>query len=81
MASLRNLAIGILHAHSARNIAAAPQRPQRHPSPATPWHHKPVNQSFPPLPRPWPCYPAFLQFRDTVSIEVMGPLLTSKGCA
>jgi hypothetical protein len=29
MASLRNLAIGILHAHSARNIAAAPQRPQR----------------------------------------------------
>jgi hypothetical protein len=26
---------------------SAEMRPRRHPSPATAWHHKPVNQSFP----------------------------------
>jgi hypothetical protein len=28
---------------------AAPQRPRRHPGPATPRHHQPVNQTFPHL--------------------------------
>jgi predicted transposase YbfD/YdcC len=48
MASLRNLAIGILCAHGHRNLAAAlrPLRPRRHPGPATPGYHQPMN---PPL--------------------------------
>jgi predicted transposase YbfD/YdcC len=48
MASLRNLAIGILRARAPQHRrSATPQRPRRHPSPATARHHKPVNQSFP----------------------------------
>jgi GNAT superfamily N-acetyltransferase len=48
MASLRNLAIGILRAHGDRNIAAraAPQRPRRHPGPAIAWYHQHMNQTL-----------------------------------
>ncbi len=36
---------------------AAPQRPRRHPSPATAWHHQPMNQTLRHFPKPWwrPC--------------------------
>jgi hypothetical protein len=46
MASLRNLAIGILCARGHRNLAAAlrPLRPRRHPTPRAPWHHQPMSQ-------------------------------------
>ena len=48
MASLRNLAIGILRRHGRpqHRRRPAPQRPRRHPRPATPRHHKPMNPTI-----------------------------------
>jgi hypothetical protein len=55
MASLRNLAIGILRLHGDRNIAAALRRNARDAtrSPATPRHHQPMNHTPAPCRGPW----------------------------
>jgi hypothetical protein len=46
MASLCNLAIGILRAHGDRNITAARRRNARDTTQVLPrWHHTPVNQT------------------------------------
>ena len=48
MASLRNLAIGVLRAHRGpqHRRRAAPQRPRCHPRPAPAGHYQPVNQTL-----------------------------------
>jgi hypothetical protein len=54
MASLRNLAVGILRARGDRNIAATVRRNARDTTrtPAAPGHHQPMNRHSGTLPRP-----------------------------